>query len=134
MRVRVAGQRREMVWQLIRYGVNGGLVTFLYAIVYAALVRGVHTHPQIANLIGQLIAVVAGYLLHSRVTFHAHGERDRGTQVRFLVAAVVSYTINAFWTWLTIDKLHLSTLAPLVPICVVTPLILFTLNRQWVFR
>jgi putative flippase GtrA len=130
----VAGQRREMVWQLIRYGVNGGLVTLLYAIVYAALVRGVHTHPQIANLIGQIFAVLTGYLLHSRVTFHAHGDRDRGTQVRFLVAALISYSINAFWTWLMIDKLHLSTLAPLGPICLITPLLLFAINRQWVFR
>jgi putative flippase GtrA len=123
-----------MLWQLIRYGVNGGLVTLLYAIVYAALVRGVHAHPQVANLIGQICAVATGYVLHSKVTFHAHGERDRGTQLRFLVAALISYAINSFWTWLLIDRLHLSTLAPLAPICFLTPLILFALNRQWVFR
>ncbi len=134
MRVIVAGQRREVMWQLVRYVVNGGLVTLLYAIVYAALVRGPHTHPQVANLIGQVIAVLTGYMLHSKVTFRAHGDRDRSTQVRFLMAAVVSYSINAFWTWLLIERLHLSTLAPLVPICVVTPLILFALNRLWVFR
>lgn len=130
----MAGQRRAMVWQLIRYGVNGGLVTLLYAIVYTALVRGVHTHPQVANLVGQVFAVVTGYVLHSRVTFHAHGDRDRGTQLRFIVAALISYGINSFWTWLLIDRLHLSTLAPLLPICFLTPLILFAINRQWVFR
>lgn len=130
----IVGAQRDAMWQLVRYGINGGLVTVLYAIVYAVLVRTLHVHPQVGNLAGFLAAVATGYVLHSRVTFRAHGERDRGTQMRFVVASLISYGINAFWTWLIIDRLHLSTLAPLLPACFITPMILFAINRQWVFR
>lgn len=123
-----------MLWQLIRYVVNGGLVTLLYAIVYAALVRGLHTHPQVATLVGQAVAIATGYILHSRVTFRAHGDRNHGTQIRFVLQAMLSYGMAAFWTWLLPERLHLSTLAPLVPICFFNPIILFAINRLWVFR
>lgn len=129
-----AARRRETWWQLVRYGVIGGLVTLLYALVYAALTRFGHLHPQFANFAGYGAAVAAGYVLHSRVTFRDHGARDRGTQLRFAVASLASYALNAFWTWAAIDRLHLPTLAPLVPISTVTPLVVFALNRAWVFR
>lgn len=130
----VAQSRRHMVRQLFLYAINGGLVTILYAIVYAALVRGVHAHPQTANLIGFLVAVGSAYLMHSRVTFRAHGDRDRGTQLRFVMASIANLGVNAFWTWLMTDHLHLPALTPLVPICLITPLLFFTINRRWVFR
>lgn len=129
----VAG-RRETWWQFVRYGVNGGLVTALYALVYAVLVHGLGLHPQYANLAGYLVAVSAGYALHSRVTFRDHGERDHGTRLRFVAASIASYAINAFWTWLCASWFGWPPLTPLIPIATITPALLFVLNRTWVFR
>ena len=126
--------RRETWGQLARYAVNGGLLTILFAIVYWVLVRELRRPPQIGTLCGYLVAVAAGYLLHSRVTFRDHGARDRSTQVRFIVASLLSYALNAFWTWACIAALGWPTWTPLLPICIATPIILFAINRWWVFR
>lgn len=130
----LAGRHGQAFWQLVRYGVNGGLVTLLYAIVYWLLVGHGGVGPQAGNLVGYLAAVVAGYALHSRVTFRDHGERNRGTQFRFAAASVLSYALNAFWVWLMTQHLHRSVASPLPLIVVVTPLLLFAVNRWWVFR
>jgi putative flippase GtrA len=126
--------RREAFWQLVRYGVNGMLATAVFAVVYWIVVRELLHPPQFGTLLGYVVAVLAGYLLHSKITFRAHGARDRSTQLRFAAASLVSYAINAFWTWLCTAALHLPTWTPLVPIATATPIILFAVNRWWVFR
>jgi putative flippase GtrA len=125
---------RTTFWQLVRYGVNGGLVTGLYAVVYLMLDRLLGTHPQVANLAGYLVAVCAGYLLHSKVTFRDHGTRDRSTQLRFVAASLFSYAVNVFWTWACTEVLRLPSWTPVVPIATLTPIFLFAINRWWVFR
>jgi len=132
--VQAGGARRAAFWQLVRYAVNGGLLTLLFAIVYWVVVQEAHFAPQIGTLTGYVVAVVAGYVLHSKVTFRAHGGRDRGTQIRFAAASFLSYALNAFWTWLCTEPLHWPTWTPLLPISTVTPFALFAVNRWWVFR
>lgn len=126
--------RRGTVGQLVRYAVNGGLLTGLFALVYWVVVQELHRPPQLGTLTGYLVAVCAGYALHSRVTFRDHGTRDRATQARFVAASLLSYGLNAFWTWACTEALRWPTWTPLLPICVATPLILFAVNRRWVFR
>lgn len=126
--------RRDTFWQLVRYAVNGGLLTLLYDIVYILIEKTTAAPLQLANLGGYLVAVIAGYILHSQVTFRGHGRRDRGTQARFAAASVLSYGINAFWTWLLGQHWQLHPWAPLIPISTITPIILFAVNRFWVFR
>jgi putative flippase GtrA len=126
--------RRETWGQLVRYGVNGVAVTALYALVYLGLAHVSGVRPQFANLAGYLIAVGAGYALHSRITFRDHGTRDRGTQLRFAAASVFSYAVNAFWTYLCTDALDLPNWTAVVPISTLTPILLFAINRWWVFR
>jgi putative flippase GtrA len=131
---RQAGARRAAFWQLFRYAVNGGLLTLLFVIVYWVVVQEMRFAPQIGTLAGYLVAVAAGYLLHSKVTFRAHGSRDRGTQLRFVAASLLSYALNAFWTWLCTEPLGWPPLSPLIPISTLTPFALFAVNRWWVFK
>ena len=128
-------RRREVLGQLLRYGLTGGLVTLVYALVYAGLVRGAHVAPLVANIAGYLVAVVLGYLLHSRWSFRGHGQRDNAarTTIRFVLVSLLSLALNSLWVWIIVHGLHLSTLLPLVPISTVTPLVVFWLNRVWVF-
>jgi putative flippase GtrA len=125
---------RETFWQLVRYGVNGGIVTALYAVVYLGLAHFSGVRPQFANLAAYLVAVGFGYLLHSKVTFRDHGGRDRGTRLRFAAASVFSYAVNAFWTFLCTDALDWPNWTAVVPISTLTPILLFAVNRWWVFR
>ncbi|WP_254602108.1 GtrA family protein [Sphingomonas bacterium] len=129
-----AAKRRELFWQLVRYGVNGCIVTGTYTAVFVLIDSMTHASPQICNAFGYLVAVMLGYFLHSRVTFKGHGERGRAAQIRFFAASFPSVVLNAGWTWLLISRLQLPHWTVQVPIWCITPILLFALNRWWVFR
>ena len=117
------GAVSNLVGQLVRFGLVGGFVTAL----------GVA--PLLANLIGYAIAVVFGYVLHSRVSFRGHGSRDNPGRrtFRFLIVSLVSLGLNSLFVGILTGPLHGPTWWPVIPILFVTPLVTFTLNRQWVF-
>ena len=132
-----AGALRSLFGQLVRFGLVGGFVTGLYALVYSPLASLELTSPQVANLCGYFVAMVTGYLLHSRWSFRGHGERDNfaRTTSRFFVVSLVSLGLNALFVFVLTDSAMLNGpwWWPLIPILFVTPLVTFTLNRQWVF-
>lgn len=132
-----AGALRALFGQLIRFGLVGGLTTGLYALVYSPLAKFEVTSPQIANICGYLVAMVTGYVLHSRWSFRGHGSRDNvaRTTSRFFLVSLVSYGLNAMFIFVLTDSRMLDGAWwwPLLPIVFVTPLIIFALNRRWVF-
>ena len=132
-----AGALRTLFGQLIRFGLVGGFTTGLYALVYSPLAKYEITSPQIANICGYLVAMVTGYVLHSRWSFRGHGSRDNvaRTTSRFFLVSLVSYGLNAMFIFLLTDSRMLDGewWWPLLPIVFVTPLIIFALNRRWVF-
>jgi putative flippase GtrA len=137
----LTAERREVLGQLIRYALTGGFVTLLYAIVYSGVLRIAlplppNLHAQSANLLGYLVAVVLGYFLHSAWSFRGHGSRDSHARTggRFFIVSLVSLGLNAIWTWLFLAVFHWERHTPLLAICFVTPIIVFWLNRVWVFE
>ena len=128
-------EHRTIAAQLARFIVSGGLVTALGVGVYALVALALRWHPQIGNLLAYLTAAGTGYVLHSRWSFRGHGRRDNlaRTGSRFLIVSFVSLGLNAFWVWLLTEPLALSPAWPILPMLFVTPLVTFTLNRQWVF-
>ncbi len=127
--------RRAILGQLFRFLVSGAMVTALGVGVYALVALVLRWHPQVGNLLAYVAAMATGYLMHSRWSFRDHGgERSGGTIGRFLVVSLVSYALNSFWVWLCTEPLGLSPAWPILPMLFVTPLVTFTLNRQWVFR
>lgn len=122
--------------QLLRYLITGGFVTALQAAVYWTLAQWLGLHPQLANICGYLVAVATGYVLHGRFTFRGHGKRDQPVQqaARFIAVSLVSLALNAFWVWLTVQALGWPVWSPIPFMAVVTPGLVFVLNRQWVFR
>jgi len=126
--------RREIFWQVVRYGVNGSIVTGLYSLVLVALDSLTHLPLQYCNLAGYFAALNLGYFLHSHVTFRNHGTRSHASKVRFVLASLPSLALNAFWAWLLTDALKLPHWTLYLPIWFVTPALIFVLNRWWVFR
>ena len=130
----VTAGRRDAFWQLVRYAINGGIVTALYTVVFVATDTFTHASPQFCNAVGFVAALVFGYMLHSRVTFRDHGARGLGSQVRFAVAALPGYVVNAFWTWLFATALGWPHWTVQLPVWFVTPFLIFVINRWWVFK
>ena len=126
---------RETFWQVVRFGIAGGLSTVLYTAVYSPLAGLRLTSEQMANLCGYLVAVSAGYVLHCRWSFRGHGSSARAAMPRFFAVSLVSLGCNTFWVWLLTDDAMFAGpwWWPLIPTVFVTPLITFALNRLWVF-
>lgn len=124
-----------MAGQLVRFIMTGGFVTALGIAVYALVAIWFRWDPQLGNLLAYLVAVASGYLLHSRWSFRGHGgERTHSTKLRFAMVSVISYALNSLWVWLFYTHLDLGRAVPIIPMLLVTPLVTFVLNRQWVFR
>jgi putative flippase GtrA len=130
-----SAEMRETFWQLVRFGVAGGLATGLYALVYSPLAAFKITSEQVANIAGYLVAMLSGYVLHSKWSFRGHGVSAKASASKFFAVSLVSYAVNTFWVWLLTDDAMLAGpwWWPLIPIVVVTPLVTFSLNRLWVF-
>lgn len=128
-------ERRTVLGQLARFVVSGAFVTALGVGIYAFVALVLRWHPQLGNFLAYVVAVATGYFMHSQWSFRGHGgERTHATKVRFAIVSITSYVLNSLWVWLLFTQLHLGRAAPMVPMLFVTPVVTFTLNRQWVFR
>jgi putative flippase GtrA len=131
----ISPERRTMLAQLVRFIISGATVTALGIAVYAMVALVIRWHPQLGNVLAYLVAMGTGYVMHSQWSFRGHGaERDHATKVRFVIVSLISYALNSFWVWLLYTYLSWGRAAPIVPMLFVTPVVTFTLNRQWVFR
>lgn len=129
------GSLSSLAGQLIRFGLVGGFVTLLGAAGYWVPATFLGVPPLLANVLGYIIAMVFGYVLHSKVSFRGHGRRDNPAQrtFRFVVVSLVSLGLNSLFVGVLTGPLEGPTWWPLIPMIFVTPLVTFSLNRQWVF-
>ena len=132
--MKLSGEHREIAGQLVRYGLTGGLASIVNIGVYWALALG-GMDPNLAWTAGYLAAVLFGYVVHSRWSFRGHGRRDNlaRTGGRFFAVSLVSFALNQLWVWLLVRHFALPLWAPYPLVLGVTPLIVFSLNRRWVF-
>ncbi|WP_244501446.1 GtrA family protein [Sphingomonas gellani] len=126
-----------LLGQLVRFGITGGLSSVIYSLVYLPLTHFVFRGGRavLAVPFAFAVAVVFGYVMHSRWSFRDHGSRDGGaTQgAKFVAVQGVGLSINALVTWIGTVLFHLPAWAPLVPAIFLAAVITFALNRFWVF-
>ena len=129
----ISGQK-EIAGQLVRYGLSGGLASIVNIGVYWVLAAN-GMDPNLAWAIGFVAAVILGYVIHSRWSFQGYGRRDNiaRTGGRFVIVSLVSFALNQLWVWLLVQHFDLPLWAPYPLVLGVTPLIVFALNRRWVF-
>ena len=129
------GALGSLLGQLIRFGMVGGFVTALGVAAYWVPATFFGVAPLLANLLGYAVAVVFGYVLHSRVSFRGHGSRDNVARRtgRFFIVSLVSLALNSLFVGVLTGPLNGPTWWPVIPMLFVTPLVTFYLNRQWVF-
>lgn len=127
--------QRALFGQIVRYGLTGGLASIVNIGVYQLLASRLAVDPNVAWAIGFIAAVLVGYVTHSRWSFRGHGRRDNlaRTGSRFVIVSLISFGLNSGWVWLLVQHLALPLWAPYPLVLGLTPLIVFTLNRKWVF-
>ena len=135
MKSLVTDERRALVGQLFRYALTGGLASVVNIGVYQLCAQRFGLDPNLAWAIGFAAAVLVGYVTHSRWSFRGHGTRDNlgRTGGRFVVVSLISFGLNSLWVWLLVQFFALPLWAPYPLVLGLTPLMIFTLNRKWVF-
>jgi putative flippase GtrA len=131
----LADRHSELLGQLVRYALTGGLASIVNIGVYWVLAaRGMD--PNLAWTAGFIAAVLVGYVVHSRWSFRGHGRRDSlaRTGGRFVIVSLVSFGLNQLWVWLLVRQMELPLWAPYPLVLGLTPLVVFALNRRWVFN
>ena len=125
----------EILGQLVRFGLTGGLLTLLVAGGYWLVADLLHVEPMLSLTLNFIVFTGLGYLLHSRFSFRGHGSRENAPvrTVRFFTVNVIGFLANQFFVWLLVKQLDGPTWWPVLPIIFVTPLLTFALNRRWVF-
>jgi putative flippase GtrA len=120
--------------QLVRFGVTGVAVTLFYAAVYWPLATYV-LNPNIAVLIGFVLATIVGRFAHGAISFRGHGTRSKRTAQRFFLVQLFGMLLNQGFTWLLVTGpfFHGPTWWSLVPAVFLVPLVTFGLQRNWVF-
>lgn len=129
-------RNRDLIVQFLRYGLTGGAVTILGVAVYWVCAEPLGYAPLIATFIAYLVAVSIGYVAHSRFSFRGHGSRDDtlSTTSRFLAGSLLSYALNSLFVWIMTSVLQGPAWWGIPPMVFVTPVIIFIVNRLWVFR
>jgi putative flippase GtrA len=124
-----------MLAQIVRYTITGGFVTAFGAAIYWVLATFLGIAPLVANLAAYLVMVSLGYVMHSRWSFRGHGDRRNParTTLRFFLVSLVSLALNSLFVWLLTGLLAGPKWWPVLTMLFVTPVIVFALNRQWVF-
>lgn len=124
----------ETVGQLVRFAIVGFSLAAIYSAIYWYLATYVMA-PVLAVVVGFLVAVSLGFVLHSRWSFRGHGKReDQAMKVKFLAVQGSGFLLNELFTFVLTGPLHGATWWPLLPAIFITPLATFILNRQLVFR
>lgn len=125
----------DAAMQILRYGLVGGAITLLGAIVYYVCAQFLGIAPLIANSVAFVTGVLAGYGAHSRISFAGHGApRDVArTGTRFAVVNLVGYAVNSGFVWLLTGPLNGPNWWPIIPMVFVTPLLTYLLHRRWTF-
>ncbi|HEY7805802.1 MAG TPA: GtrA family protein [Croceibacterium sp.] len=125
----------RLAGQLLRFGMVGGVVTLLSALIYYVSAARFGVPPLLANVLGYLVGGALGYVLHSRISFRGYGRRDRTAlrTGRFAVVSLITFALNSLFVGVLTGPLHGATWWPVVPMIGVTPLVAFYLNRRWVF-
>ena len=126
---------RELVGQMVRFGLTGVLLTLLVAGGYWLVATAFGVEPMLALTLNYLVFTALGYVLHSNFSFRGYGARDRVATrtVRFFTVNTLGFLLNQVFVWVLVKQLDGPVWWSVIPIVLVTPLVTFSLQRQWVF-
>lgn len=129
--------KKEMLFQFIKFGLVGLSNTVLSYVVYCVLVK-LNTHYQIANIVGFIVGVLNSYYWNNRYVFKTN-EGEKRNHIKTLFKTFVAYGITGlllqgFLLWLFVERFEIDSLiAQLLGLCITVPLN-FVLNKFWSFK
>lgn len=122
----------EGLWQLVRFGLVGGLSTLLYMGTYAAVTTSGVSYV-LAALVAFAVSASIGFLLHHFWTFRVESRPQRQGFARWLALQLSVLGINIGLLAVLVEALGLDRLVAQAVLLPMIPLATFVLSRRWVF-
>lgn len=118
--------------EILRFGAVGlGSNALLYLLYLAATAVGIE--PKVAVTLIYLVGVLQTFVLNKRWTFQHEG-RVRRTATRYWVAYTLSYAANMVLLFIFVDMAGFDHRVVQGVLIAVFGLVLFALQKYWVFR
>ncbi|MDX1734088.1 MAG: GtrA family protein [Halioglobus sp.] len=117
----------------LRFGVVGVLNTLVHVCTTVLLVEGLEVHPVPASVAGFVLAVIVSFLLNTFWTFRQADELARRF-LRFFVVSVSAMLLNTLIMYVAVEWLHWHYLLGLLVVLLVVPPYNFFLNLLWSYR
>lgn len=122
-----------LVKQLFRFGIIGGLATLVNCVVFVLLVDSLKLQPLAGNFLAFLSAFLISYFGHSWWTFkNKHHNKER--LIKFFMTSMIGLAINSGFVWVLMHYLAQSAYIATLPMIFITPLLIFYINKTWVFN
>lgn len=129
---RVSDPTNAMHRQFIRYGITGLVANAIMFLGFALATEFGMGHKTAMSLF-YVLNVIQTFAFNRRWTFR-HGGGFTGSFLRYAVAYLIGYVANFAGLVLFVDTLGLPHLTVQAALIVVIAVLLFLLQKYWVFR
>lgn len=120
--------------QLTRFGIVGLTAATIHFCIVVLLVEMHWLQPLVANIAAFCVSVQASYWGHRTWTFSGTTQRHAVAFRRLLVVSIVAFVLNESMFYMLISQYKLPYPLALFIVLSVLPLIVFTVNKIWVFE
>ena len=129
------GLRRPANWfQLVRFGLVGGVGFIVNLAVYALFVHPIGVDYHVAAVAAWLVAVLNNFILNRHWTFDARGGQFHFQALRFFAVSVVAFGVSLLLLTLLVESAGMAKVpAQALAVAASTPLN-FLGNKLWSFR
>ena len=127
---------RVLLSSFLKFSGVGLFITFCSAAGYWLLATPAGLDPNLSLVVVFVIFTIVGHRLHGAVSFRdkTGGTLPRNTVIRFSVVNLVGFAMNQASIMILVKVLGYQNWVPIVPMIFVTPIVVFVLNRYWVFH
>ena len=123
--------------QFVRFGGVGAVATVVHVAAYSGFIEALGMTPISANMLAFSIAIVVSFTGHASWTFHHEYRQSRhATHVlfaRFAISAVLGLLLNTLFVFMLVTWLGLAYGWAIPCFVFITPVVLYLVNRLWVF-
>lgn len=124
---------QKLIKQLCRFGLVGGMATIINCTVFVLLADTLKLQPLSANFLAFLSAFLISYFGHSWWTFK-HNHHTKEKLAKFLTTSLMGLALNSGFVWVLMHCLYQSAYVAVLPMVFITPLLIFFINKSWVFN
>jgi putative flippase GtrA len=120
--------------KLVKFATVGIIATLVHASVYLLLVKTFILNDQLSNFVGFSFALTVSYYGQRYWTFSdKKPNSETNAKLKFLTSSILSYCLNAFWVFFTVQVLSYSSEYATIGIVFITPVVIFLMLKYWVF-